>query len=53
MKKIILLSAALLILTSLAINSAQAKNCEHSWQTADDGSNCGGRAADQRSGGKP
>jgi hypothetical protein len=26
--------------------------CDHSWQTARDGSRCGGRAADMRPGGR-
>jgi len=29
-----------------------AGNCDYSWQTASNGSSCGGRAADQRPGGK-
>ncbi|MGN6671256.1 MAG: hypothetical protein ACTHJ4_06950 [Candidatus Nucleicultricaceae bacterium] len=29
-----------------------AGNCDHSWQRAKDGSICGGRAADQRPGGR-
>jgi len=32
--------------------SVYAGNCDHSWQTASDGSRCGGRAADQRPGGR-
>src|SRR5690606_21145250 len=31
---------------------ASAAQCDHSWQTAKDGSKCGARAADQRPGGK-
>jgi hypothetical protein len=31
---------------------AVAQNCDHSYQTARDGSSCGGRAADQRRGGR-
>ena len=30
---------------------AQAGSCDHSWQTAKDGSSCGERAADRREGG--
>jgi len=31
---------------------AWAGPCDHSWQTASDGSNCGDRAADERPGGR-
>lgn len=31
---------------------AVAGPCDHSWQTAKDGSQCGDRAADQREGGR-
>ncbi len=48
MKKMIFLFA--LLLCSMA---AYAGNCDYSWQTAKDGSRCGGRAADQRPGGGP
>jgi hypothetical protein len=30
---------------------ASAGSCNYSWQSASDGSSCGGRAADQRRGG--
>ncbi len=30
---------------------AFAGNCDHAWESASDGSRCGGRAADQRDGG--
>lgn len=33
--------------------TAQAGNCDHSWQTAADGSSCGDRSADSRPGGQP
>ena len=33
-------------------SSASAGNCDHSWQTASDGSSCGDRAADVRPGGR-
>lgn len=32
-------------------NYAAAGNCDYSWNTAKDGSNCGDRAASQRYGG--
>lgn len=31
---------------------AAAQSCDHSYQTARDGSSCGARAADQRRGGR-
>jgi hypothetical protein len=34
------------------LNSAYAGNCDHSWQTASDGSSCGDRSADSRPGGR-
>lgn len=48
MKKAILVMVALL---AWGIVPAQAGNCDHSWQTASDGSSCGDRAADKREGG--
>ena len=45
----ILLTALVL---SMGITSKAHAGCDHSWQTARDGSNCGGRAADQRPGGR-
>lgn len=47
--------SALAIIASLAVYSpaAHAGTCDHSWQTASDGSNCGGRSADSRPGGRP
>lgn len=46
MKKTLL--AAVLAALSM---SAMAGNCDHSYQSASDGSNCGGRSADSRPGG--
>ncbi len=51
--KTCILSLATIATMLLAIPAAQAGSCDHSWQTASDGSNCGGRAADQRAGGRP
>lgn len=48
MNRIACLTLALIFLSSLP---AFAGNCDHSWQTASDGSSCGGRAADVRPGG--
>lgn len=43
----------LLLLTLLFISgSVFAGSCDHSWQTAKDGSSCGDRAADKREGGR-
>lgn len=50
MKKIIFIITLLIYAMSFA---AYAGNCDYSWQTAKDGSRCGGRAADQRPGGGP
>lgn len=36
----------------VASGAAFAGTCDHSWQTASNGTSCGGRAADQRAGGK-
>lgn len=44
----LLLTAAALSLAALT----SAKACDHSWETASDGSRCGGRAADMRPGGR-
>ncbi|MEL4374092.1 hypothetical protein [Brucella cytisi] len=41
-----------LLLAAAVSSSAMAGSCDHSWQTASDGSSCGGRAADQKPGGK-
>lgn len=51
MTKIILAAAFAAATLSVPI-FASAGNCDHSWQQAKDGSACGGRAADQRKGGK-
>lgn len=48
MKLTILALACASILTSIP---AMAGNCDYTWQTASDGSSCGGRAADVRPGG--
>lgn len=41
------------ILVTLSVcSSAFAGNCDHSWQTASNGTACGGRSADTRPGGK-
>lgn len=43
---------ALLLMAVLPIIPASAGPCDHASDTASDGSKCGGRAADQRQGGK-
>lgn len=43
---------ALLLMTALPVVPASAGPCDYSSGTASDGSRCGGRAADQRQGGK-
>lgn len=51
--KYALFAAILLAVAALGISvPAYAGNCDHSWQTAADGSSCGGRAADVRPGGR-
>jgi hypothetical protein len=50
MKTLILIAA--FAVTILCSSVAMAGPCDHSWQTAGDGSSCGGRAADQRPGGR-
>jgi hypothetical protein len=53
MKTCLLTLAVLCSLTLSTVSvPAYAGNCDHSWQTAADGSRCGGRAADQRPGGE-
>lgn len=47
MKKLILCT-----LLGLSMSTAFAGNCDHSWQSAKDGSSCGDRAADKRPGGR-
>ncbi|WP_016804309.1 hypothetical protein [Acinetobacter nosocomialis] len=44
----------LIIITLLALPTtfAFAGSCDHSWQSAKDGSSCGDRAADRRAGGR-
>ncbi|NTI62131.1 hypothetical protein G6L85_11510 [Agrobacterium rhizogenes] len=49
MSKVVLIAFAMLI---GAPSLSFAGNCEHSWQRASDGSSCGGRADDQKTGGK-
>lgn len=51
MKRILPIITASLI-TVLAAQAALAGSCDHSWQSASDGSNCGDRAADRRAGGR-
>lgn len=51
--KIILVAALMLTIGMLAVpQTASAGQCDHSYQSARDGSSCGGRAADQRAGGR-
>jgi hypothetical protein len=52
MKIFILSFLTLIFLAVLNVNEAHAR-CDHSWDTASDGSRCGGRAADERPGGRP
>ena len=47
MKKLILA-----VLLAVPTTFTFAGNCDHSWETASDGSSCGGRAADRRPGGR-
>lgn len=47
-----ILSILVLSLCVLASMPAFAGNCDYSWQTASDGSHCGGRGADVRPGGR-
>lgn len=50
MKKLLaVLFGAAMLATAMP---ASAGVCDHSWQTASDGSRCGDRAADRRPGGK-
>lgn len=49
--KTLILSFLTLAAVIAAPTQAHAGNCDHSWQTAADGSNCGDRAADVRPGG--
>ena len=52
-KKLFICAGLVAVLFTSLPKQAEAQNCNHSWQTASDGSNCGGRAADQRPGGRP
>ena len=46
-------AAALALAVNFAVLPSLAEaRCDHSYDTARDGSRCGGRAADQRSGGR-
>lgn len=47
-----ILAAMLGVVMLAAAIPASAGVCDHSWQTASDGSRCGDRAADRRPGGK-
>ena len=49
--KATLLAVALFIVSSVSTVSSFAGPCDHSWETAKDGSSCGGRAADEKEGG--
>jgi hypothetical protein len=49
MKKMMLIASAAVVLMSAS--ESYAGNCDHSWQTAADGSRCGLRSRDSRSGG--
>jgi hypothetical protein len=51
MKTIILAFMLAVTGSIVSISAASAGNCDHSWDSAKDGSHCGGRAADQRNGG--
>ena len=42
----------ILVISTITFGTAIAGPCDHAWQTAKDGSSCGGRAADQRAGGR-
>lgn len=46
------LGLAAVIFMLLGSVQAFAGNCDYSWEHAKDGSQCGGRAADQREGGR-
>jgi hypothetical protein len=43
---------AIVAIFTVSATPVLAGSCDHSYQTAKDGSSCGGRAADQRSGGR-
>lgn len=47
-----MLALAAILAGPALIAPAQAGSCDHSWQSAKDGSRCGDRAADRREGGK-
>ncbi|NTG38809.1 hypothetical protein G6K91_31595 [Agrobacterium rhizogenes] len=49
MQKIVFIAVAILV---AAPSLSFAGNCDHSYQRASDGSSCGGRADDQKTGGK-
>lgn len=51
MKKIIMIFLATFTISTFS-SFANAGNCDHSWQTAKNGSACGDRAADRRPGGR-
>lgn len=50
--RLVLLAAVLAFTAPTFSTFAAAGNCDHSWQSAKDGSACGDRAADRRPGGK-
>jgi hypothetical protein len=47
-----ILALTIVLLTLAPISAAFAGSCDHASDRAADGSRCGNRAADQRSGGK-
>lgn len=51
MKKICLILAVIFCYMAV-VDDSIAGNCDYSWQTASDGSRCGGRAADMRPNGR-
>jgi hypothetical protein len=50
--RLVILVLTTALLGSTAVIPAMAGPCTHSWQTASDGSSCGGRSADSRPGGE-
>lgn len=52
MKLKTIISIAALVGLCVSSLPVYAGNCDHSWQSAKDGSSCGDRAADRRPGGR-
>jgi hypothetical protein len=52
MELIAAMAIALTLLAAALPSLARAGDCDHSSNTAKDGSRCGGRAADQKQGGR-